>query len=1250
MLDDDQFESQLDAAMACHEAGQLDQAECLYRQILQRDPDQLDTLNLLGLLTQNRGSFDESIALLTRAVELDPEFSEALTNLARAQYALNAVEEAEANAARAVALSPDLAEAHFQYGRALLALNRNDAALSACQRTVALAPGWAEAQADLGLALARAGQFEAAADAYRTALHLQPAYPPALNGLAIVCIQLHQTEAAVDYARKAVEIAPSEPAYWLGLAYALRDNQQVKESLAACQRITELAPDRADAWTLRGENFAMLGDFVQAAQCYQAALSRDPAATDAMAGLARMSKLELEPARIASLRQLAGDESRLPHDRIAAGFALGTALDQLGRYDEAFSSIASANALVRGSEQGRPADLLALGKRIDWLIEVFSRDLFQKAAGCGAASDLPVFVVGMPRSGTTLVEQIAASHPNVVGVGEREDIPNIATRLEDGAALIGPHGWDADDIRREAAQYIDRLREMAAGAVRVTDKLPDNILLLGHIALLWPNARIVVCRRDLRDVALSCFFQNFRYGNSWSSRLEDCAARACEIERLYRHWQEVLPNQILEVEYESLVHEPESESRRLINFLGLEWDSSCISFYESERLVMTSSNWQVRQPVYSTSIGRWRHYLNHIEPLQTGLAGLVESADTADGPGALPPEVATAQQHREAGREAAAEAVLRRVLAKQTNMPDALLLLAKILASRGSLKSAGLMLERAARLNPESGEAAAELARVRRATGDLKGALEAALRACKLLPERSDVHLYVGRLFLDLNKAESAAEAFSRAVSLAPDSLQARLHLGIALLRLGRYHDAGIALEAALKIDPDHVECLTKLGFALSSQDRHDEALRYQARAVMLAPNEPRALYGLALARWQSRDITGAHEMCGQMLEIAPNDPQIWLIRAYSEVALGKFHEAEASYRRALEIYPDFHDAQLGLTELRRDIGDIVESEKLLTALKDVTKHLDERVAAGFALGTIAEKAGRHDDAFAAYAEANRLLRAERNRLATPVRFSQLKRAFSPETLANAAGWGDPTELPVFVVGMPRSGTTLVEQIIGSHPAVFAGGERNDLNSLIMKLCAGDYYLSPTRWNQLEMRKEAAWHIARIQDLAGDAARFVDKMPDNIQLLGHISVIFPNARVIICRRDWRDVCLSCFFRRFTDKGLDWSNDLTDLANRARGIADLMEYWKEVSPLRILEVNYETLVMNTESETRRLIDFLGLEWDPACLAFHETERAVLTASQWQVRQPIYSDSIGRWRLYEKHLGPLLEGLKGYVPED
>jgi hypothetical protein len=180
----------------------------------------------------------------------------------------------------------------------------------------------------------------------------------------------------------------------------------------------------------------------------------------------------------------------------------------------------------------------------------------------------------------------------------------------------------------------------------------------------------------------------------------------------------------------------------------------------------------------------------------------------------------------------------------------------------------------------------------------------------------------------------------------------------------------------------------------------------------------------------------------------------------------------------------------------------------------------------------------------------------------------------------------------------------------------------------------------PNEWDPAKMRLEANQHVARLRDLGGCATRVIDKMPDNIMVLGQIALLFPKARIIVCRRDLRDVCISCFTNHFTET-LPWTTDLENCAFRAVQTERLMQHWRRVLPVQMIEIDYENLVTNLEAESRRLIGFLGLEWDPACLDFHNNKRAVATASYWQVRQPIYDSSIGRWRHFECHLEPMLK---------
>jgi hypothetical protein len=335
-------------------------------------------------------------------------------------------------------------------------------------------------------------------------------------------------------------------------------------------------------------------------------------------------------------------------------------------------------------------------------------------------------------------------------------------------------------------------------------------------------------------------------------------------------------------------------------------------------------------------------------------------------------------------------------------------------------------------------------------------------------------------------------------------------------------------------------------------------------------------------------------------------------------------------------------DAYRNLANCRRLTADDPEMARIaaLTARTDLP--IEERAAAGFAFAKALDDADRYDEAFAAYDAANRAYRAaagdgfDATDLAG--RIDRSLADFTAAFFAAVGGWGNPSELPVFIVGLPRSGTSLIEQIAASHSRVFGAGELKTIGEAAVELGPVD-----APWTQAAVRRAADAHLERLRGLGGGADRVIDKLPDNIFMLAVIATLYPAARIIFCRRDPRDIGVSCFFQKFSAGLLTFSYDLADCGRRIRETERLAAHWHRVLPLRWLDVRYESLVADLEGESRRLIEFLGLAWEPACLDFHRTIRTVQTASSWQVRQPLYHRSVGRWRHYERHLGPLLQEL-------
>jgi hypothetical protein len=313
-------------------------------------------------------------------------------------------------------------------------------------------------------------------------------------------------------------------------------------------------------------------------------------------------------------------------DRASLSFALGKVLDSQGRYDEAARSFVTASNLRAATlaRQGRPFDGDRLSRLVDAIIASFTPEFFRAVQGRGSSSRRPIFIVGMPRSGTTLTEQVLASHPSVFGAGELEDVGRLASQIAppfgSPQALVSEFlAMDAKALRNLGDSHVARLEELGRGAERVVDKMPGNLLHVGVIAAIWPNATILLCRRHPLDVALSCWTTPFGQIR-WSSDLGQIARQIIEHDRLVTHWKAVSPVPMIDVVYEDLVADFEPRACRLIEAVGLPWDPACLEFHKLERTVRTASLGQVRKPISSRSVGRWKHYKAALAPVVAALA------------------------------------------------------------------------------------------------------------------------------------------------------------------------------------------------------------------------------------------------------------------------------------------------------------------------------------------------------------------------------------------------------------------------------------------------------------------------------------------------------------------------------------------------------------------------------------------------------------------------------------------------------
>ena len=485
-----------------------------------------------------------------------------------------------------------------------------------------------------------------------------------------------------------------------------------------------------------------------------------------------------------------------------------------------------------------------------------------------------------------------------------------------------------------------------------------------------------------------------------------------------------------------------------------------------------------------------------------------------------------------------------------------------------------------------------------------------------------------------------ALQCYQHLVNFDPRSAPARNGLGIALAQLGRYSEAEDELRRAIGIRAAFPEAHFNLAGVLQSTGRFGESEMPLRRALKLKPAYLDARVSLGMSLVLLGRLQEARDCYERALSSAPRNPQALVGIGQIEALNGNFSAAEAAYRSALEVDPKLSYAWAGLAGLRRmtaaDSAWLKHAEQIVTAGLEPMNEATLR----FAMGKYCDDVGDFPRAFRNYERANALqkMRAPPYDATERSRFVEARvKAYTPEVLRQAPADASDSERPVFVVGMPRSGTSLVEQIIASHPSAHGAGELDFWTTAVHK------HESAVRAGllaELPVRKLATAYLQVLTGRSRDALRVVDKAPINSEYLGLIHWVFPRARIIYLRRDPIDTCLSCYFQQFSPQ-MNFATDLSNLAHYYAEHRRLMAHWRSLLPAEtLLDVPYAELIADQEKWTRKILDFVDLPWDARCLDFHTTARTVNTASVWHVRQKIYTSSIGRWRNYQRFIGPLL----------
>lgn len=561
---------------------------------------------------------------------------------------------------------------------------------------------------------------------------------------------------------------------------------------------------------------------------------------------------------------------------------------------------------------------------------------------------------------------------------------------------------------------------------------------------------------------------------------------------------------------------------------------------------------------------------------------------------------------RDLGRAEEAEGYYRRATQLQPDFAAAHNNLAIALLDQGKFAEAAIAARYAITFKPDYGEAWCNLSFAQRECGQV-------------------------------DEAESAAQ---RAITITPDNPDAYVTLAETLYLTDRLEEAEAALKTALEHAPEGagaVRVMIKLSAVLEKANRVDDALAMIDKAIEANPEMPDAFYRKATIHFMANQLPDARAALDRAMEISPDLPAILGLRSEIDQALGDMDAAREHVRRAIAANDKLPFLYMTLAKTKTFTADDPDLAAMVTLEKRGSQlGLSGEIALYYALYRAYEDMGDYDTAFSYLKRGSDIKRQSipYDENATRQHMERIRDAYTPAVMKSFDGRGYDTQKPVFIVGMPRSGTTLTEQILSAHPDIFGAGELIDL-SVAEVMIGGDF--TPETAS-----KFGEVYTTRISRLAPEALRITDKMPANYYRIGMIAAAMPGATIIHCRRNPIDTCLSCYKQLFA-RGQYWSYDLAELGRFYRIYEEMMEHWRDILPGRFLEIDYEDTVSDIDTTARALVARTGLPWDDACLTPHKNKRAVLTASKTQVIKPVYKTAVESWRKYENHIGPLIDAL-------
>jgi tetratricopeptide (TPR) repeat protein len=1239
----------LKRAEHCRLEGRLPEAEAYCRRALQAQPNAPEAVHLLGVIAHQNGKLGEAIEHVQRAIELapeaalfhanlgemlrlaghpdraveearraleiDPAMAMALSNLGVALYEMQQFEEAVSAHRKAIAAKPDFAEAHSNLGNALHALRRFDEAVAAYRRAIELKPDFPDAWANLGNTLHHAGDYEEAAAALRRAIALAPSHANARSGLSLLLLM--RGDFGEGWHEYAWRVRSSEHE---GLRF--REKPWRGESLTGKHVYVQAEQGFGDCI-----QFARYLPLLAARGCKVTVRVHQPVATllrESLVGITVLGERGAPPPYDYAIAQLS-----LPR-------LLNTRLETIPA-DVPYLRPARETAL-RWKARLAHRDGLKIG--VAWAGNPKHQNDARRSLELSALA--PLFAV----RGTHFVS---------LQVGPR------ATDFH----ILKDHAPTSDDLSLDLSDFSE-----TAGAVAALDLVISVDTAIAHLAgalgkpiwtlLPWvTDWRWMLEREDCPWYPTMRLFRQ-KKEQDWA----DVQARVAEQLNVVTSG-DMTPLTPFKVEGKRRAAQAAAiiaaEAARSVSPAPARAQAmtpaETLTLAKRERRHGLLANDELPQGAIAAETAEAAHTLG-ISAYQSGK--LSEAIEHVRRAVAINPDVALyhcnlGEMCRLAGRLDDAIAAGRRALEIDPDYPTALSNLGIALSDQGKFEEALDCYERAIALQDDFAQAHNNRGNALQRLKRFAEAEKTYRRAIELQSNFADAWNNLGTCLRELKRPEEAETVYRKALEFGPNNPDTLDNLALALKDLERPDEALQLLRRALAIEPRSDTFHVHFGTFLLDQEKVEEAAAATERAIALNANSHDAINLMGRVAFKRGELQSAVEHYRRALALKPDLADAYMNLGNVLKELGKLQEAQDAYLEALRLDPTRISSYFNLADVRTfTLGDphLAAMETLAAKTEGLSKH--DRMEIDFALGKAYADVHDYDRSFARLLSGNAAKRAtisydEKSTLAL---FDRIEAVFTPELIATKCGGGDPSSVPIFIIGIPRSGTSLVEQIIASHPNVYGAGELRSFNEVALAVRGPDGKPLPfpefvPTLNATALQQIGAHYLDLVRRLLPEQAqsceRVTDKMPSNYYFAGLIHLALPNAKIIHIVRDPVDTCVSCFSKLFaSEQGHTY--DLGEIGRYHRRYQGLMQHWHRVLPAaRILDVRYEEVVADLEGQAQRIITHCGLPWDARCLSFHQTDRPVRTASATQVRQPVYQSAVGRSRAYEQHLGPLLAAL-------